>query len=75
MNAALNNSFASTLNYIPGTRIVGNFLMRFYKNFDRLEFYYYRRQNLTIFADIFLSSIFNMQQEKGTMLEMLVDFN
>lgn len=72
ISAILNNTFASTLNQIPGSRIIGNLLMRFYKNFDRLEFYYFHIENKTIFSDMFLKAISDMQQEKGTLIQAII---
>jgi hypothetical protein len=47
--------------------------MRFYKNFDRLEFYYYHKYNLTVMSKIFLSSIYAMQQSKGTLIQTIAE--
>ena len=42
-----NNSYNKILNQLPGSRIFCSYLMNFYIDFDRLQFYYFHKQNFT----------------------------
>ena len=67
-----NNSYVSSLNSIPGSRVFFSFLMNFYISFDRLQFYYFHKQNFTQYAQIFLSSVHYFQEAKGSLAEMSI---
>ena len=46
----MTNQFSSHLNAIPGNRIVFHTLTNYLVSFDRLQFYYYHKQNLTEYS-------------------------
>lgn len=41
------NSYNKILNQLPGSRVFCSYLMNFYIDFDRLQFYYFHKQNFT----------------------------
>lgn len=47
LSAMINNTFNSIINEMPGSRIFFNQLLSFNINLDRLQFYYYHKQNFT----------------------------
>ena len=71
-NLMLNN-FTSSMNIVPGSRIFTYTLTNFLVNFDRLQFYYYHKQNLSYYSEIFLSNINTMQIEKGSITQRLLE--
>ena len=73
MNALLSNNFTSSMNAVPGSRIFAYSLTNFLVNFDRLQFYYYHKHNLTFYSEIFLSKINTMQIEKGSITQRLLE--
>ena len=72
MDALLLNNVTSSMNAVPGSRIFTYTLTNFLVNFDRLQFYYYHKQNLSYYAEIFLSNINTMQIEKGSITQKLL---
>jgi hypothetical protein len=46
--------------------------MNFYINFDRLQFYYYHKQNFTEYADMILSAVYILQEDRGGLIELMV---
>jgi hypothetical protein len=68
LRSMVNNSFNSILNQLPGSRIVLGYLMGFNIEIDRLQFYYYHKQNLTEYATIFLEAIYIFKQQQGSMI-------
>jgi hypothetical protein len=68
LRSMVNNSFNSILNQLPGSRIFLGFLMGFNIEIDRLQFYYYHKQNLTEYATIFLEAIHIFKQQQGSMV-------
>ena len=72
MDALLLNNFTSSMNAVPGSRIFTYTLTNFLVNFDRLQFYYYHKQNLSYYSEIFLSNINTMQIEKGSITQNLL---
>ena len=53
----MNNNATTFMNQLPGNRIFLNFLVNQYRLMDRMEFYYYHKQNLTFYSEVFLSNI------------------
>lgn len=43
----INNTIVRNVNSLPGSRIFLKFIMDFNLNFDRLQLYYFHRQNFT----------------------------
>ena len=73
MKTLMLNNFTSSMNIVPGSRIFTYTLTNFLVNFDRLQFYYYHKQNLSYYSEIFLSNINTMQIEKGSITQRLLE--
>ena len=67
------NNITQTLNQIPGNRIYLFLIMNFFSVFDRLQFYYYHRQQQTASAEVFLSGINTMALERGSLLQNILN--
>jgi hypothetical protein len=72
LEALMNNKFNSFMNAIPGSRIFFTYLMGYYINFDRLQLYYYHKQNFTEYATIFLYAIYLLKQQQGSLVQELL---
>jgi hypothetical protein len=48
------NKLMKMSNSIPGGRIYLKIILDFFPNFDRLQFYYFHKQNFTYYAQYFL---------------------
>lgn len=72
LSAMMFNIFTKTINSVPGSRVVFNGLLSFFSNFDRLELYYYHRQNNSYYSTIFLKAINLLEQQKGILVENII---
>ena len=72
MNSLVGNNVTSSLNSLPGSRVYFSAILGFLSTFDRLQFYYYHRQNLTYFSERLLSSVNTMALERGSLLQNLI---
>ena len=72
MNNLVGNNVTSSLNSLPGSRVYFSAILGFLSTFDRLQYYYYHRQNLTYFSERLLSSINTMALERGSLLQNLI---
>jgi hypothetical protein len=61
------------LNSVPGNRIFVYTLMNFLSTFDRLQFYYYHKQNLSYYSYILLSNVNSLALEKGDLPQSLIE--
>jgi hypothetical protein len=66
------NNFTKSLNVIPGNRIFLYTLANYLTAFDRLEFYYYHKHNLTQYAEMLLGSVNAMALDRGSLIENAV---
>ena len=54
------NNVTNKLNSLPGSRIYFYSILNYLSSFDRLQFYYFHRQNLSYYSERILSSINRM---------------
>lgn len=47
LNSLSSNGYSKILNQLPGSRVFCSYLVNFYIDFDRLQFYYLHKQNVT----------------------------
>jgi hypothetical protein len=57
MSDTIFNNLTTTLNKIPGSRIFFHTLSGYMLTFDRLQFYYYHRNNLTFYSELLLGNV------------------
>ena len=62
-----------SINKIPGNRIFFETLSDFLISFDRLQFYFYHRHNLTYNSYLLLSNINKMAIERGSLTQELFE--
>lgn len=67
------NNLTTTLNTVPGSRIFVYTFMNFLSTFDRLQFYYFHRQNLSYYSYILLSNVNTLAQDRGNILQGWVE--
>ena len=60
------------LNSIAGSRIFLSTILSFLSTFDRLQFYYFHRQNLSYYSEKLLSNVNKMALERGSLIQDLV---
>ena len=65
------NKFIQLIDKFPGSRLFFKYVMNFYINLDRLQFYYYHNQNFTQYSDFLLSKNYLFLQEKGTLFQII----
>lgn len=53
----ITNEAATSINKLPGSRIIVSCVADFMKIFDRLQFYYYHHQNLTYYSTMLLTVV------------------
>jgi hypothetical protein len=73
IQSALGNSFTAGLVQLPGSRILFGDLMSFSINFDRLQLYYYHNRNYSLYSNILLEYINEMDNLKGTLISSLYE--
>jgi hypothetical protein len=65
------NNLTFFLNAVPGNRVFFYVLTNFMITFDRLQLYYFHRQNLTYYSEALLSNADTLVTERGSYLQML----
>lgn len=63
------------INSLPASRIALSFLMKFYINIDRFNFYKYHKQNLTYYSKKFLETIYAIKEAQGVLLKDIIESN
>ena len=59
-NSLFWNNMTDNLNSLPGSRIFLSSILGFLSAFDRLQFYYFHRQNLSFYSEKLLSNVNKM---------------
>ena len=67
------NAITKAVNSIPANRMLFYSVMSFMITFDRLQFYYYHRQNLTESSTALLSNIDTMVQDRGQLPQTILE--
>ena len=67
------NNLTSAVNSLPGSRVFLYSISNFFSAFDRLEFYYYHKQNLTYYSNVLLSNINTISLEQGSLPQQLLE--
>ena len=57
MSDSICNNLTRNLNKIPGSRIFFHIISGHMPTFDRLQFYYYHRNNLTFYSELLLGNV------------------
>ena len=68
------NNFTSSLNLVPGSRIFTYTLTNFMTAFDRLQFYYFHKQNLSYYSEVMLSNVNALAVDRGSALQKLLEY-
>jgi hypothetical protein len=63
------NNITLGLNSVPGNRLFLFILTNFMITFDRLQLYYFHRQNLTYYSEVLLSNANTLVAERGSFLQ------
>ena len=66
------NNLTSGLNAVPGSRVFFYTILNFLSTFDRLQFYYFHKQNLTYYSEILLSNANALNINKGSFLQRTI---
>ena len=61
------------MNKLPGNRIFSYTLTNFLSTFDRLQFYFFHKQNLTYYSYVLLSNANELALERGSLPQNLID--
>ena len=67
------NAITKAINSIPANRMIFYSVMSFMITFERLQFYYYHRQNLTESSTALLSNIDTMVQDRGQLPQTILE--
>ena len=59
------NNFTTSVNSYPGNRIFLYTITNFMLAFDRLQFYYFHRQNLSSYSNVLLANVNILAEERG----------
>lgn len=69
MSDSVLNNLTTTLNKMPGSRVFFHTLSGNMLTFDRLQFYYFHRHNLSVYSFILLSDINALAFERGSVIQ------
>ena len=67
------NNYTSNLNSVPGNRVFFYTLTNFLATFDRLQFYFYHKQNLTYYSKILLSNVNTISLDRGSLTQKMIE--
>ena len=66
------NNFTTGTNTFPGNRIFFFTITNFMRTFDRMQFYYFHKNNLSEYSTILLSNINTLAEERGQLPQTLI---
>ena len=67
------NPITKAVNSVPGNRMIFYSVMSFMITFDRLQFYYFHRHNLTEASTVLLSNIDTMVKDRGQLPQTFLE--
>ena len=63
----------SALNSLPGSRIYLSTVLGFLSALDRLQFYYFHRQNMSFYSEKLLYNVNKMALQRGSLAQNLLE--